>query len=132
IQNGYFRKCVDIVDSLCLKFNGNDGRILVVDFSFQEGMFLLICVYAPVCYVDRKLFFIQLEQWVTNNTILIGDFNTKLTRLDIMEGTTLRWDSSRDILKQITLRKGLMDIWRAENPLTHVFSRRVILQQGLR
>uniref|UniRef100_A0A8C6M3Q2 Endonuclease/exonuclease/phosphatase domain-containing protein n=1 Tax=Nothobranchius furzeri TaxID=105023 RepID=A0A8C6M3Q2_NOTFU len=114
----------DIVDSLCLKFNGNDGRILVVDFSFQEGMFRLICVYAPVCYVDRKLFFIQLEQWVTNNTILIGDFNTNLTRLDIMEGTTLRWDSSRDILKQIMLRKGLMDIWRAENPLTRVFSRR--------
>lgn len=61
-----------------------------------------------------------------------GDFNVKLTRMDVTEDKRLRWDSSSDSLKGLLSNHNLTDIWRATNPFTRAFSRRIIVHEELR
>lgn len=120
------------VHNFSLLYNGNDGRILVVEFTVGDAFFRLINIYAPVCYVARKSFFVEIGKWITEDTIIIGDFNVKLTRMDVTEDRKLRWDSSRQVLKDIIIKNNLVDVWRNANPFIRAYSRRLIVQQELR
>ncbi len=51
--------------------------MLALDFEQSDGVvFRLINIYAPPMSGQRKAFFLDMSTFVTNNTILAGDFNS--------------------------------------------------------
>ncbi len=55
---------------------------------------------------------------------IVGDFNIKCSRLDVGKGVKFRWEKSRGMLMEIIRDKGLIDVWRYENPEKREFTRK--------
>ncbi|KAM3585573.1 uncharacterized protein V6R79_021317 [Siganus canaliculatus] len=65
----------------------------------------------------------DLEKWITDRTVIIGDFNIVQTLDDVNDKTKLKNDISRAKLVDMCVRKNLVDLWRALNPGRRRFSR---------
>lgn len=122
----------NIVQSEHLIYSDTDGRLLVLDFCFNNMEFRLINIYAGNDANAWKLFFEKVEHFSNSKTIIVGDFNVKLSNLDIGLYDKLRTDSSRTKLKEIMNNKNLIDILRLENPSVRAFSRRQLVLNSLK
>ena len=89
-----------------------EGRALIVDCSGPVA-FRLINIYAPNEIEEKLPFFQNIFNQVTDNTILIGDFNTALSKIDISDNNVYKNDRSRAILYEKIQKHDLTDIWRS-------------------
>lgn len=64
--------------------------------------------------------------------IVVGDFNIRCSRLDIGRGVEFRWERSRVMLLEMMRDKGLIDVWRYENPEKREFTRRQVREGVLK
>lgn len=103
--------------------NDGDGRVLGIEFTFQNDKYRLVHVYAPNGETERKDFFRMLEPLCIGNCIVGGDFNVKCTRLDMAKNMVYKEDTSRKCLKRLMQSKDMVDAWREENPFKREFSR---------
>lgn len=64
--------------------------------------------------------------------VIIGDFNTTLSKHDISVNNTYRADISRNILLSIIKNNNLIDIWHTLNPRKRQFSHRQLVEGKLK
>jgi hypothetical protein len=98
----------------------------------MSRVFRIINIYAPNNEIERKDLFLEIGKWCEGNCIVVGDFNVKMDRLDMTRGAIFRSDVSRGVLKKMMLEKGMIDIWREENPEKREFSRRQVVLGDLK
>lgn len=90
----------------------NEGRVLIIDFEFQNCVFKLINVYAPNNEKDRRDLFKQLRTLCTDNCICVGDFNVWSSRMDVANNMSYKRDSSRNDIINLMNGGNLVDFWR--------------------
>ncbi len=120
----------DSVENIREVYKDQRGRILVVEFRYREIDFRLINIYVPNIELDRREILEELKGLVDGKCIIVGDFNIKCSRLDVGKGVQFRWEKSRGMLIEIMREKGLMDVWRYENPEKREFTRKQ-LKEGI-
>uniref|UniRef100_A0A673GYK7 Endonuclease/exonuclease/phosphatase domain-containing protein n=1 Tax=Sinocyclocheilus rhinocerous TaxID=307959 RepID=A0A673GYK7_9TELE len=124
----------DSVEGTREVYKDQRGRILVVEFIYGGMNFRLINIYVPNIEVDRREILEELKGLVVGKCIIVGDFNIKCSRLDVGKGVKVRWEKSRGIgmLMEIMREKGLLDVWRYENPEKREFTRRQLKEGTLK
>lgn len=108
-----------------------EGRVIVLDFE-APFPFRVINIYAPNSGLDKIPFFDTIFKWVNDNTFVIGDFNTPLTKMDYGPNNVHRNDTSRPALFRHINNLGLADIWRGLNTNCRGFSRRQLVNGVLK
>ena len=114
----------DKVDNIREVYRDQVGRILAIEFTYRKVDFRLINIYVPNVEVDKRSIIEEVREFIVGRCIVVGDFNIKCSRLDIGKGVELRGDKSRAMLLGMMADKGLVDVWRYENPEKREFTRR--------
>jgi len=102
-----------------------DGRMIMIDFKYQNSTFTVINVYAPTDPAERKVFLEyvnNLIQHSINNSsyfILCGDFNTVHRTEDRMSGNL---DQTSTQFVNLINSNNLIDLWLANNEGKQQFS----------
>lgn len=102
------------------------GRYVIIDLRGKKAI-RLINIHAPNNEIDRREFFRDILKFVTDSTIIIGDFNTTLSKLDVGKNNTYRHDVSRTYLLDAMAEASLTDIWRSLHITRRTFSRRQVV-----
>ena len=93
-----------------------DGHYIMITGSIQEEDIRIINIYAPNIgapqYVRQMLTSMKGE--INNNTIIVGDFNTPLTRMD--RSTKQKINKETQTLKDTIDQLDLIDIYRTFHP----------------
>lgn len=110
----------------------SEGRVLIIEFEYQNCVFKLINVYGPNNEKDRRELFVQLRTLCTDNCICVGDFNVWCNRMDAANDMSYKRDSSRNELIHLMTRENLVDFWRLENPDKREYSRRQVVLNSLK
>ena len=56
--------------------NSDDGRIVLLNFKYNQYIYTICCIYLPNKIKDKLLFFLKAEEW--NNIILNIDHNIQI------------------------------------------------------
>lgn len=107
------------------------GRFIIIDLEGEKKV-RLINIHAPNCEIEREAFFINIFQYVIDSTIIIGDFNTALSKLDISKNNTYKNDVSRSYLLDAMTGASMTEIWRNINITRKAFSRRQVVMGVLK
>lgn len=83
----------NVVQNVTEVYADNEGRVLIIDFEFQNCVFKLINVYAPNNEKDRRELFRQLRTLCMDNCICVGDFNVWCSRMDAANDMSYKRDS---------------------------------------
>uniref|UniRef100_A0A671WJM7 Endonuclease/exonuclease/phosphatase domain-containing protein n=1 Tax=Sparus aurata TaxID=8175 RepID=A0A671WJM7_SPAAU len=96
-----------------------DGRILCIDVSWFGSKFRVINVYCPVELQERVAVLRELQPLLlcSKEVILGGDFNCLVNKKDKQTTSTVRLDSSSEILQNIIKDFRLRDAYRSKNPI---------------
>uniref|UniRef100_A0A3B4WB51 exodeoxyribonuclease III n=1 Tax=Seriola lalandi dorsalis TaxID=1841481 RepID=A0A3B4WB51_SERLL len=107
-NNGTNKSCgiatiinTNMIENSKLIYKDNEGRILIIDIIVNNSTFRIINVYASNCEKERKEMFNKIGRWVNNKTLIVGDFNTVLTKSDISVNNVYKNDSSRTALYEL-------------------------------
>lgn len=100
------------------------GRIIAIEFKHRNVLFRLINIYVPNIEIDKRSTIEELKGLVIGRCIILGDFNTRCSRLDIGKGVVFRWEKSREMLLKMMREQCLVDVWTYENPGKREFTRR--------
>ena len=100
-----------------------DGRWIKISFLYNNVAYKLLNVYAPNVEGDRTVFFSTLMNIGNDCDIVIGDFNVKLTVLDVAENVPLKHDTSRATLLNFMHQNDYCDLWRSLYPTVREFSK---------
>lgn len=108
-------------------YNDKEGKCIAI--RIKENNMTLCNIHAPVAEKEKREFFNRLKELMKlwGETILIGDFNTVLNKIDLAEGMIFRNDSGRKELGDLMSKYELVDIWRIRNEGKRDFSRRQIV-----
>uniref|UniRef100_A0A3B5QCH1 Endonuclease/exonuclease/phosphatase domain-containing protein n=1 Tax=Xiphophorus maculatus TaxID=8083 RepID=A0A3B5QCH1_XIPMA len=120
MREGLFNNCH-------LIHKDKQGKLIIIDFFYNNKSCRLINIHAPNIDTHRKKFFIGLRQWIVTNCIIIGDFNITLTKSDISNNCTFSEDYSRNTLFDIITQNSLIDIWRLFHPGKKQFTRKQVI-----
>lgn len=87
------------------------GRLVVCDFLMYDVQWCVICIYAPNQVNERLAFFRHVEQYLTNDKmiVLLGDFNCVCKPSD-RSNELVRPDKSAQFLSEMTERFDLEDV----------------------
>uniref|UniRef100_A0A8C7Y4N2 Endonuclease/exonuclease/phosphatase domain-containing protein n=1 Tax=Oryzias sinensis TaxID=183150 RepID=A0A8C7Y4N2_9TELE len=108
------------------------GRFLIMDLRWAGKSMRLFNIYASNDQRERKIFFHSLRPALSDDTVLIGDFNTVLSRVDLSVNNTYKEDVGRQELGSLMLDNNIIDIWRLLNPNKRDFSRRQVVKGQLK
>uniref|UniRef100_A0A8C7Y1U6 Endonuclease/exonuclease/phosphatase domain-containing protein n=1 Tax=Oryzias sinensis TaxID=183150 RepID=A0A8C7Y1U6_9TELE len=108
------------------------GRFLIMDLRWAGKTVRLFNIYASNDQRERKIFFHSLRPNLSDDTVLIGDFNTVLSRVDLSVNNTYKGDVGRQELVSLMLENNIIDIWRLLNPNKRDFSRRQVVKGQLK
>lgn len=122
----------DSVENIKEVYKDRTGRIIVIEFKYQNLDFRLINIYVPNVEMDKRSIIEEMKGLVAGRCIIVGDFNTKCSRLDVGRGVVFRWERSRCMLLEVMRIKGLVDVWRYENPEKREFTRRQVREGVLK
>ena len=108
----FFANNFDGVISRWLK--DSDGRVLSILFTVDLLVFNLVCIYAPTCLTDRKVFFECLHQYFlpSDSRIIAGDFNCYDRQSDKLGGNFVPDKNLSDLVSACHLS----DAWRKLHP----------------
>ena len=106
-----------------LLYSDHKGRVIQVEFTYNEVKYDVMNVYAPNNEVEREALFRGLAPRITERTMIMGDFHVKLSRLDVSDTNTFKSDRSRVALLELLEKCDLCDVWRQKNPTMRDYSR---------
>ena len=95
--------------------SSDNGRKLLINTELNGIQFCVICLYAPNSEVERNMFFLELQEWISDNCcslaniILAGDFNCCLDENDRNTFYHLS-DKSRKALKNLLMFFHIYDV----------------------
>ncbi len=94
-------------------YRDNEGKCIIVKMVIRGENVFVCNVHAQNAEAENKMFFNnlngQMEKW--ENIILMGDFNTVLSRLDIANDMVYKRDSGREELLKVIDNYDLIDIY---------------------
>uniref|UniRef100_A0A7N8XGL2 Endonuclease/exonuclease/phosphatase domain-containing protein n=1 Tax=Mastacembelus armatus TaxID=205130 RepID=A0A7N8XGL2_9TELE len=117
-------ECVGGVECI---HRGEEGRVLVVDVVCDGQRIRLISIHAPNDVSARRDFFMSLEKWCTQATIIMGDWNVVMDRRDAGVNNKYGNDVSRKAVWNLMSVGKLVDVWRTLHPNMTAFSRRQVI-----
>ena len=117
----------DLVDSINIVHKDKEGRVLIIDFFYLADKYRIINIYAANNEANRKAMFRDLQKWVTRETMMVGDFNTFLTKSDISRNMVFKQEAGRMVLRELMQKGDLIDIWRITNLHKREYSRQGII-----
>lgn len=114
-------------------FDDRNGKCLALEISSEEETFVLCNVHAPTEEKEKRGLFIVLRSFTEKckKVILLGDFNTVFSKLDMAEGMVYRTDTARKELNVLMEENDLIDIWRVRNEKRREYSRRQLVENFL-
>lgn len=98
----------------------NEGRQILINISWNDSIFTLVCLYAPNDEKERVEFFKNSTNWIlkhsknTDQIIVAGDFNCCLNDNDRTSRTHLK-DASRESMKSLIKQCNTVDVWQFLN-----------------
>lgn len=99
------------------------------------GENIILCnVHAPNAEDKKKIFVNNLNDYIEKweKVVLMGDFNTALSRMDIAKDMVFKRDSGRDELLKLIDKNDLIDIWRERNEGIKDFSRQQLVKEKIK
>lgn len=121
-------------DDVEIIYRDNGGKCIIVKMVIGGENVFVCNVHAPNAEVEKKIFFKdlndQMEKW--ENIIVMGDFNTVFSRLDIANDMVYKRDSGREELLKLMDKYDLIDIWRERNEGIKDFSRRQLVKDKMK
>lgn len=123
IKKGVCEKAQVVYDDM-------QGKCLIVKMMEGETNIILCNVHAPVVEKEKVLFFKKLKDIIVKweNILIMGDFNTTFSKMDIADGMVFKSDSGRKELKSLMEEKNLVDVWRERNEGIREFSRQQVVK----
>lgn len=123
IKKGVCEKAQVVYDDM-------QGKCLIVKMIEGETNIILCNVHAPVVEKEKVLFFKKLKDIIVKweNILIMGDFNTTFSKMDIADGMVFKSDSGRKELKSLMEEKNLVDVWRERNEGIREFSRQQVVK----
>lgn len=102
------------------------GKCLGVEMKWENNKVIVINVHAPNEEKEKRVFFNFLRRFLMkyNNVILMGDFNTALSKIDMADGMVFKTSTGRKELKTLMEDFNLVDIWRERHEQKRQYSRR--------
>ena len=99
-----------------------DGHYVMIKGSIQEEDITIINIYAPNTWVPQyvRQMLTSMKGEINNNTIIVGDFNTPLTRMD--RSTKQKINKETQILNGIIEQLDLINIYRTFHHKTMNFT----------
>lgn len=90
-----------------------EGKCIIVRLVWGGENIILCNVHAPNAEAEKKIFFNNLNDYIEKweKGILMEDFNTVLSRMDIAKDMVFKRDSGRDELLKLIDKNYLIDIW---------------------
>ena len=123
---------VDRVGNIKQVYKDSRGRIVSIEFDYMDRRFRLVNVYMPVVEGEKGGVICELKPLCTPNCIVTGDFNTKLSRLDVGKDSEFRGEKSRKMLIDMMDEGNLVDVWRYYNIDKREYSRRQVREGELK
>ena len=94
----------------------NEGRKLMIKLNVNDQILNIINIYAPNCVSERRTFIenLSVQSFIAQDaTILMGDFNTAISKDDRRSGRT---DCISKLLSRSIQELDLLDTWKKQNP----------------
>ena len=93
-----------------------EGHYIMIKGSIQEEDITIINIYAPNIGVPQyvRQMLTSMKGEINNNTIIVGDFNTRLTPMD--RSTKQKINKERQTLNATIHQLDLIDIYRTFHP----------------
>ncbi|KAK6165442.1 hypothetical protein SNE40_022369 [Patella caerulea] len=113
-------------------YSDDDGRYFECDVKINECAFKLICIYAPNIQKDRREFFDQIGDRISENSIVCGDFNDVMNGFSDRSKNMSAYGGSTKDLFDFASTNNLFDIWRRKNPGKNTFTRQQFVQGVLK
>ena len=121
-----------IIENVNCVHKDENGRCLIIDGTIDNVKLRLINVYAPNKENERKGFFEGIINWCNDVTVIMGDFNTVLTKNDISKNNTFKNDTSRRSLFKLMEKRNLLEVWRMWHKDKRGFSRKQVVKGNLK
>ncbi len=120
----------NISDDVKIIYCDTEGKCIIVRLVWGGENIILCNVHAPNAEAEKKIFFNNLNDYIEKweKVILMGDFNTVLSRMDIAKDMVFKRDSGRDELLKLIDKNDLIDIWRERNEGIKDFSRQQLVK----
>ncbi len=111
-------------------YDDMEGKCLMVKMEEGETNIILCNLHAPVLEKEKVLFFKKTKRCYCKlgNILIMGDFNTVFSKMDIAEGMVFKSDSGRRKLKCVMEENNLVDVWRERNEGIREFSRQQVVR----
>lgn len=110
-------------------YNDKNGKCVGINIRKDDNEFVIINLHAPTQEGEKKVFFEGLRVLTKKykNVILVGDFNTVFSKLDMADGMVFRTDVGRKELKEMMEERNFIDVWRENHERKRDFSRRQLV-----
>lgn len=108
-------------------YKDKKGRLIILDMEYRNNVYRLLNIYAPNVEGERKSFFQSCRGWTNERTIIIGDMNVTLSKIDVGPKNKFKNDISRLAMVEWMSDCDLVDVWRALKAGTRVYSRRQVV-----
>ncbi len=115
-------------------FNDGAGKCLAVEIEKGDERCTVYNIHAPNEEKEKLEFFKTISDNVRiwERVILMGDFNTVFTKLDLASNMVFKTDKGREELKKMMGDFKLIDVWRERNRTSRQFSRRQFVLKELK
>ncbi|CAJ1079165.1 pol-like protein [Xyrichtys novacula] len=100
------------------------GKILIIDILYRNKTYRIINFHGENNERERLFQLKEIVKWINDNTIIVGDFNIVLNKIDLSSNNIFRNDTSRTQLLKIMQEHNLVDLWRINNTNSTHFSRK--------
>lgn len=115
---------------LCKKiYNDKDGKCIAFEMEFEEKKVTVVNVHAPTEQNEKKQYFNVLRDLLKKHreVIMMGDFNTVFSKLEMGEEMVFKTDKGRKELKLLMEENNIIDVWRERNEKKKEYSRRQLV-----
>nr|BAC82613.1 pol-like protein [Danio rerio] len=110
-------------------YNDKEGKCMICEMEYVKKKVIMVNVHAPTEENKKKEYYNVLRDYLKKHerVIIMGDFNTVFSKLEMAEGMVFKTDKGRKELKILMEEMNLIDVWRERNEQTKEYSRRQIV-----
>ncbi|MGL4945368.1 MAG: endonuclease/exonuclease/phosphatase family protein [Fusobacteriaceae bacterium] len=102
---------------------------MMVEMDYEGKIILIVNIHAPTGENENGGFFKVLKEFLNKykEVIMMGDFNTVFSKLDMAEGMVFKTDKGRKELKSLMEEYDIVDVWRERNENKKEYTRRQLV-----
>ncbi len=110
------------------------GKSMAIKIGKYDDNIIIYNIHAPNEEKEKVDFFLNMNDKINTwqNVILIGDFNTVFSELDLGSKMVFRAEKGREELVKVMKESNLIDVWRERNRTKRKFSRAQVVMNQLK